>query len=264
MNQLMTKITAAVITLNEEKNIADCLKSVSWADEIVVLDSGSTDRTVEIAKDFTDKVFVEDWRGYGAQKNRAIELAQGLWILSIDADETVSPELAQEIRRVIEKPTASAYSVRRKNIYRGQWVRHGGWWPDWTTRLFQKGKARFAPSRVHESLTVDGPTAKLDGCLTHHSFASARDFLDRALKYSTLGALERFEKGKKATAWNAAFHAWFTFFKVYILRLGILDGAAGLLIAYSNAVGVFYRYMILREMCEVAKRSSDEKKEQSL
>ncbi|MBN1807530.1 MAG: glycosyltransferase family 2 protein [Planctomycetes bacterium] len=249
------KISVTVVTLNEEKNIGPCLESVAWADEVIVLDSGSTDRTVAIAREHTDKVHVEEWRGYGGQKNRAVELASGPWVLSLDADERVSPDLAEEIRRAAENKSAVAYQIRRKNYYRGQWIRHGGWWPDWTTRLFRKGKAAFSEPRVHESLQVRGETGRLSGVIEHHSFRSAADFLERARSYAVLGAQDRFERRKKAGLFSAVGRAKFMFFKTYLLRAGFLDGAAGMLIAVSNAIGVFYRYMLLREMWRDAERN---------
>jgi glycosyltransferase involved in cell wall biosynthesis len=263
MNQVTPKITAAIITLNEEKNIADCLESVSWADELVVVDSGSTDRTVEIAKRYTDKVFVNEWKGQGQQKNRAAELATGPWIFSIDADERVSPKLAEEIKKVLASPTADAYAVRRKNIYRGQWIKHGGWWPDWVKRLFRKDKAHFNDKIIHDSLVVNGTTGKLEESLIHESFRSAGDFLERALRYSLHTSKEMFRDGKRASTLSVTTHAAFAFIKGFFLRAGFLDGTAGLLVAVSNAVGVFYRYMMLREMGVDSKCAPDKKGEQS-
>ena len=244
-----SQVSAVIITKNEEANLAACLESLAWADEIVVLDCGSTDRTVEIARRYTDRIHVEEWRGYGPQKSRAVELARGEWILSVDADERVTPELAKETRRVIEVPGHGAFAVRRRNIYRGRWIRHGGWWPDRVVRLFRKGEARFSGDMVHESLAVPGSVGRLRGVLLHESFRSAADFLERALRYAPLGAADRHSRGRTASAWTAFTHASFEFLKTYVLQRGFLDGAAGLLVAASNAVGTFYRYMILREMC---------------
>jgi len=244
-----TRISATIITLNEEKGIADCLECLSWADEIVVLDSVSSDRTVEIAKRYTDKVFVEDWHGQGAHKNQAAELAQGPWIFSIDADERVSPELAKEIQEVVKRPSAAAYKVRRKNLYRGQWIRHGGWWPDWVTRLYRKQDVRFNNRVIHESLIVDGPIGKLKEPLMHYSFNSAKEFLERANKYAIHQAEDMFKDGKRASTLTAISHALFTFIQTFLLRGGLLDGSAGILISTYNAIGTLYKYMILAEKC---------------
>ena len=248
MTQTQPKISATIITKNEEANIAACIQSLAWADEIVVVDSGSTDKTVEIARQFTDKVFVETWQGQGHQKNRAVELARGPWIVSLDADERISPELAREIRSAIEDDPDAAFAMRRKNMYQGRWIRHCGWWPDWVKRVFRKDTARFSTDVIHDSLQPDTPIRHLKHPIEHHSFHSPEDFLNRAYWYAHHQALEMHRDGRKASAWTAISHALFTLFQTYCLRFGFLDGAAGLLVAVTNAVGVFYRYMMLRDL----------------
>jgi glycosyltransferase involved in cell wall biosynthesis len=242
-------ISVTIITLNEEKNIAECLESLSWADEIVVLDSISSDRTVEIAKRYTDKVFIEEWHGQGSHKNRAAELAKGPWIFSIDADERVSSGLADEIQKVVETSSAVAYKVRRKNFYRGQWIRHGGWWPDWVTRLYRKQDVCFNNRVIHESLITDGPVDKLREALIHYSFNSAGEFLERANKYAVHQAEDMYQAGIKASTLTAVSHSLFSFIKTFLLRGGLLDGSAGIIISTYNAVGTLYKYMILAEKC---------------
>jgi glycosyltransferase involved in cell wall biosynthesis len=241
------RISVTLITLNEEKNICECLQSLSWADEIVVLDSQSDDRTVELARRYTDRVFIEPWSGQGAHKNRAIDLAQGPWIFSIDADERVTPELAREIRDVVKVASRDAYALRRKNMYRGQWIRHGGWWPDWVTRLFRKGKACFNDEVIHDTLEAKGPIGKLKEPLIHHSFEDAGSFIERAHRYSTHQAEMMHRNGRRASLLTAFSHASFECLNTYLFRRGFLDGSAGLLIAISNGIGTFYKYMILRE-----------------
>jgi glycosyltransferase involved in cell wall biosynthesis len=248
MAGLAPKITATVITKNEEANIAACLESLSWVDEIVVLDSCSTDGTVDIARRYTEKVFVEPWRGQGHHKNRAVELAQGPWIISVDADERVTPELAREIRQAISEGKATAYAMRRKNFYQSQWIRHCGWWPDWVKRVFRKGTAQFSQDIIHDSLQTPPPIGRLANPILHHSFHSAEDFLERARWYAHNQAREMFAAGRRASAWTAVSHSCFGFLQTYIFRLGFLDGTAGLLIAVSNFVGIFYRYMMLRDL----------------
>jgi glycosyltransferase involved in cell wall biosynthesis len=248
MTHATPKISATIITRNEEANIAACIKSLNWVDEIIVLDSGSTDKTVDVARQYTDKIFVETWRGQGFQKNRAVELAQGPWIISVDADERVSPELAVEIRQAIEHDPSAAFAMRRKNFYQGKWVRHCGWWPDWVKRVFRKGTARFSEDIIHDSLQARTPVKKLNHPIEHHSFHSPEDFLNRAYWYAHHQAHEMHCNGRSASVWTAFSHAGFTLLQTYILRLGFLDGAAGLLVAVSNGVGVFYRYMILRDL----------------
>ena len=241
------RISVTLITLNEEKNICECLQSLSWADEIVVLDSQSDDRTVEFARRYTDRVFIEPWSGQGTHKNRAIDLAQGPWIFSIDADERVPPELAREIRDVVNRASSDAFAFRRKNMYRGQWIRHSGWWPDWVTRLFRKGKARFNDEVIHDTLEAKGPVGKLEEPLIHHSFENASSFLERAHRYSAHQAEMMHRNGRRASLLTAFSHASFECLNTYIFRRGFLDGSAGLLIAISNGIGTFYKYMILRE-----------------
>jgi glycosyltransferase involved in cell wall biosynthesis len=248
MNFSNKKISATIITKNEEANIAECLESLSWADEIVVLDSGSTDRTMDIARKYSDKVFAEPWKGQGHQKNRAVELAQGPWIFSIDADERVTPELAQEIRNAVQNASSDVYALRRKNFYKDQWIRHGGWWPDYVKRLFRKDKAQFNDRVIHDSLQTASRVGKLSNPLHHYSFRSVEDFLDRAYWYAAHQAREMYREGRRASAWTAISHAGVALFQSYFLRLGFMEGGAGLLIAVSNFAGVFYRYMILREL----------------
>jgi glycosyltransferase involved in cell wall biosynthesis len=247
-NNPLATISAVIITKNEESHIEDCLKSVSWADEIVVLDSGSTDRTVAIAQEFTDAVFVEAWRGMGAQKNRAVELAQGPWIFQLDADERASVDLGREIRAVLRTATTDAYSTRRKNYYKGQWIRHCGWWPDRVTRVFKKGHAHFSEEAIHASLQVSSRVGRLTNPIIHYSFTSPEDFLRRIRSYAIHQSQEMHAQGQKASVWTALSHALFALLHTYFVRLGFLDGAAGVLISVSNFVGVFYRYMMLREL----------------
>ncbi|MCP4747089.1 MAG: glycosyltransferase family 2 protein [Desulfobacteraceae bacterium] len=248
MNQELSEISATIITKDEEANIADCINSLSWANEVVVLDSGSKDNTVSIARQYTDKVFVEQWRGQGRQKNRAAELAKGPWIVSIDADERVSPELAREILKHIKEDNHAAMAMRRKNFYKGQWIRHCGWWPDWVIRVFRKGESHFSTDVIHDSLQVKANIIKLTHPLIHYSFHSPEDFLNRAYWYAYHQSREMYRKGEKATVWTAVSHAVFNFLQTFFLRFGFMDGAAGLLVAVSNFVGVFYRYMMLRDL----------------
>ena len=248
MTQQPETLSAVVITKNEEANIAACLQSVSWADEIVVLDSGSTDRTVEIAKKYTPKVFVETWRGMGGQKNRAVALSRGPWIFSLDADERADAGVGDEIRQLIRAGNSACGAFRRKNFYKSQWIRHCGWWPDRVTRLFRKGEAHYSEEAIHASLQTSSAIVRLDGVIIHYSFTSPEDFLKRALSYAHHQAREMYLAGKKASLWTAVSHAAFALLHTYVTRLGFLDGAAGVLIAVSNCVGVFYRYMMLRDL----------------
>lgn len=237
-------ISATIIVHNEERNIANCLASIDFVDDIVVVDSGSTDGTEAICRANPKVRFYSvPWAGFGPQKNRAVDLASHEWVLSVDADETVTPELAAELKEVVASGTYDGYVVRRRNIYRGQWVRHSGWWPDEILRLFRKGHGRFNDRLIHESVELDGKVGKLRGCIEHRSFRSVGDFLAKAQAYSSVGAEQLRAAGRRSSPGKALGRSIFSFFKTYILQAGFLDGRVGLLIAYSNAVGVFYRYM---------------------
>ncbi|HEX9078192.1 MAG TPA: glycosyltransferase family 2 protein [Desulfuromonadaceae bacterium] len=243
------KISAIIITRDEEHTIADCLASLDFAAEIVVVDSGSTDRTREICEQNPRvRFYVSPWEGFGVQKNRALDLATGDWIFSIDADETVTPELAAEILRTLQRPACDGYTVKRKNIYREQWVRHSGWWPDRILRLFRKGRGRFSDRLVHETVVLEGAPGRLDNCIEHRSFRNAGDFFRKGESYSTLGARTMVARGERTSAMNALFRSTLTFFKTLVIKRGFLDGSTGVLIAFSNAMGVFYRHMKCLEL----------------
>lgn len=244
-----------IITQNEAQNIAACLESVQWADEIVVVDSGSTDATEAICRSYSQLKFcLVPWQGFGPQKNQALDRATGDWVLSLDADEIVTPALATEIRAIVQDSDCDGYWVRRKNLYREQWIRYSGWWPDEILRLFRRGKGRFNERLVHESVAVAGHLGRLSGCIEHRSFRSAGDFLAKAQSYSTLGAEQLLNSGRSGSTAQAFGRSLATFFKTYLLKGGILDGRAGLLIAFSNAVGVFYRYMKRLELDDPASK----------
>lgn len=249
------KISAIIITKNEEHRIQGCLDSLEWADEIIVVDSGSTDRTKEICCRYAKVKFYEyQWPGFGIQKNRALDHASGEWIFSIDADERVSTELANEIISTVKSPAYDGYILKRKNFYRGQWIKNCGWWPDKILRLFKKDSGRFNERLVHESIQLAGPIGELNHPIEHCSFNSASDFISKADSYSTLGARQMLQKNKKSGAADAIIHAAATFIKVLVIRRGFMDGRAGLLIAFSNAAGVFYRYIKCAEMQNDSKK----------
>ena len=243
-------LSVVIITLNEEPKIKDCLESVAWADEIIVVDSFSKDNTVEIAGNYTDKIYQREFTGFGEQKNFALSKASGDWILSIDADERVTSELQEEIKRTLANPRACGYYMPRKSYFSNKWIKHCGWWPDYLLRLFRKDCGHFSDRAVHEALQVDGPTVKLKNPLEHYPFFSISDLIKKADTYSTLGAKVMVAEGKSSSSCHALTHSTLSFLKMYFLRLGILDGWRGLAIAFSNAVGVFYRYMKCVEMKE--------------
>jgi glycosyltransferase involved in cell wall biosynthesis len=231
-----------VITWNEESRLRTCLSSVAWADEIVVVDAGSQDKTIEVAREFTDHVVVRPWPGFAEQKNFALGQASGDWILSIDADEEVSAELAEDIRGVLAGAGGAAgYAVPRRNIFWGQWVRHGGLYPDWQVRLFRRGRGRFVSRAVHESIVVEGEVVRLRGALVHRSYRSVSEFLERANRYSTLAAEDLVGSGHRAGALALVLRPVGRFLSMYVLRGGFLDGRRGLLLAGLYAYYVFIR-----------------------
>lgn len=242
----MASLSVIVITKNEAGNIGACLQSLAFADQLVVLDSGSTDATLEIARQAGAEVSENlDWIGFGAQKNRALALARCDWVLSIDADERVTQQLQDEIRTALENPGFDIYSFPRLSSYCGQYMHYSGWYPDRVTRLFRRGTAEFSRELVHEKVVCTSPVGRLESPLLHESFKSFEAVLDKANRYSTAGAQMLFERGKTASPARALSHGVWAFFRTYILRRGFMDGSMGLILAISNAEGTYYRYLKL-------------------
>ena len=236
------RLSVVVVTRNEEDRLRACLESVAWADQIVVVDAESDDKTVTIAREFTDHVVVRPWPGYAAQKNVAIEMATGEWVLSLDADEVVSTELTAEIRRVLAADgPADGYAVPRRNIFWGRWVRHGGLYPDWQLRLFRRGRGRFIERAVHESVRVDGRVERLAGHLEHRSYRDVGDFLARADRYAALAAADAVAQGRRAGARDFVLRPLGRFLSMYVLYRGVLDGWRGFLLASLYAYYVLIR-----------------------
>mgnify|MGYP003333512325 CR=1 FL=1 len=242
----MPRLSAIVITRNEAAHIRECLESIRFADEIVVLDSGSTDGTTDIAREITDKVFVShDWPGFGAQKNRALGYATGEWVLSIDADERVPEALRAQIESAIAAPAHDGYRIPRLSSYCGRFMRHSGWWPQPVLRLFARGKGRFDGRPIHESVIVDGSVGTLDEHLIHYTFEDLEDVLATMNRYSTDSARMLYDEGKRANELTAIIHGLATFIRTYFLKAGFLDGREGFSLAVTNAEGSFYRYLKL-------------------
>lgn len=248
----MTRPTLSVIliTKNEAELVGQCLESVKWADEIVVVDSGSQDATVEICRRYTDKVLVTDWPGFGPQKNRALAMATGDWVLSIDADEEVTPALANEIRHTLQHPGAAGYTLSRQSSYCGRFMRHSGWWPDPVLRLFKRDAGAFTDARVHERVVVQGQILPLHETLLHHSYRSLDQVLHKVNHYSHEGALALQTKGRRAGLSTAIGHGLWSFVRTYIFKRGFLDGREGFILAVSNAEGTYYRYLKLMYLNE--------------
>ena len=237
-------LSVVIITLNAAEHIRQCLESVAWAEEIVVLDSGSTDGTVEICREYTSHVHLTDWPGFGRQKNRAIDHATQDWILVLDADEYLTPELQKEIRQVINQSThLAAYRIRRLSTFMGKLIRHGDWGKDWVIRLFQKGTAHFTDALVHESLVVDGEVGSLRASLHHDTVMSLESALRKLNEYSTLGAQQMKNRGRSASIGTAWLHGFWAFCRCYFINLGFLDGCEGYLVALLTGQASFYKYM---------------------
>ncbi len=242
-------ISAVLITKNEEANMERALHSVSFADEVIVLDGESNDRTVEICREAGARVEVKEWGGFVEQKNAAAKLASCEWVLSIDADEQVTPELREEIERVIALPGESAgFFVPRKNHYLGRWIRHCGWYPDYQLRLWRRGRGSWVGGRVHERVEVEGPAGHLKAALNHFSYTSIAGHLERINRYSELIALDKLERGEKAGLLGLLFAAPWHFFRLYILRGGILDGLPGLVV---SAMGAHYAFLKKAKLWEL-------------
>lgn len=250
------KLSLTIITKNEEACIRRCIESVPFADEVIVVDSGSTDRTVEICRALGARVVVtDDYPGYGPQKNRALDLAGGDWILSLDADEWLTPELQEEIPRLMTAPpdAAAGYRIRRLSSFCGRAMRHSGWWPDWVVRLVRRGKGRFSDELVHERLIIDGRVGDARGVLMHEAFIELEDVLGKMNHYSSAGAQVLAGRGRTSSIVRAVAHGLWTFLRTYLFRAGFLDGREGFLLAVSNAEGTYYKYVKLMLLAERGK-----------
>jgi len=252
------KISAIVITFNEEQNIRAALESLRWADEIIVVDSESVDRTVEIARSFTDRIFVRAWPGYSAQKNFAAEQASFDWVFSLDADERVSDELMRELEQIkqISEPQATGFEMPRLTFYLGRWIKHSGWYPDYKLRLYNRQRSRWTGDFVHESIEVDGRVDRLKGNLLHYTVHNASEHHLRIDRYTTLAANEMYERGKRASIASIVFTPFMTFIRSYIVKLGFLDGLQGFAIARFAAHYAFLKNLKLWEKRDGKQKAS--------
>lgn len=246
MTATKPKISVVLITLNAAAHLQECLDSVKWADEIVVLDSGSTDSTEAICAlhgvRFTRS---KDWPGFGPQRNCALALATGEWIFTIDADEICSPELRAEIPAATLNAAINVYEIPRLSSFCGHWMRHGGWWPDHVPRLFRRGTARYSEHLIHEALLAQGPRQRLRSHLLHYTYDTLEQALEKLNRYSTLAAQQAFREGRRANLVTAQVHALWAFVRTYLLRHGFLDGSAGWQLACYNAQTTYYKYLKL-------------------
>lgn len=244
------KLSVAMITMNEEKNLERTLKSVvSFADEIVIVDSGSTDRTEEIAKRYGAKFYVESWKGYGLQRNSAIDKAQGEWILNIDADEEISPELQKKILEIkSSEEDRAVFEINFTSVCFDKKIKHGGWSNSYHIRLFKKSAGRFNENTVHESFETTEKIHTLKEEIYHHSYSSLGDYFTKFNRYTTEGAIEYYKRGKRCNIFQLAINPIFKFIRMYLIRLGFLDGKEGFLLACTSAMYTMVKYYKLHEI----------------
>lgn len=239
----LSTLSVILITKDEAANIRECLQSVAWADEIIVIDSGSTDETCSIAKEMGARVYLHaDWPGFGPQKNRALGYAGKDWVFSIDADERVTTELRAEIEQAMCTGKADGYYCPRLSQFCGQFVRHSGWYPDYVLRLFKQGAGKFSESLVHESVLLTGRSGKMKNPLLHYSYLTSDDVERKVEHYSAAAAQQMFQSGKQSSRAGAVLRGGWAFVRTYFQRLGVLDGSAGLNIARMNARTTYLKY----------------------
>lgn len=242
-------LSVAVIVKNEEKNLPQMLASIAWADEIVVLDTGSQDNTIAIAKKAGCKVYQSEWLGFGICKQLAVDYCTNEWILSLDADEVVTKKLQVKINEIIKaEPKYAGYRIKRKSFYLNKMINHCGWNKDYTLRLFRKDKGKFNQKLVHESVQINGAIGYLEESLLHYTYPTINSHLERMILYSDLASSSLWEKKKKASLFGSFCRANWKFFTMYILKLGFLDGQIGFILCYNSAMGVFWKYSKLWEL----------------
>jgi glycosyltransferase involved in cell wall biosynthesis len=247
-------LTAVVITRNEERVIERCLRSLAFCEERLVIDSGSTDRTVELARACGARVQVQaDWQGFAVQRNRGLALAQGAWTLMVDADEWVPEPLQQQVLRAVQDPRHAAFRMPRRSSYCGQFMRHGGWWPDHVTRLIRTGAARYEGA-LHERALIDGTVGTLSEPLLHESFRDLEQVLAKVNTYSTWSAQSLRQDGRAPGLPTAIGHGVWTFVRTYVVKAGFLDGRRGFMLAVSNAEGAYYKYVKAMLLAEQARK----------
>jgi glycosyltransferase involved in cell wall biosynthesis len=241
-------LSIIIVTKDEANNIVDCLESVAWANEIIVLDSGSSDDTISLATAAGARVIKTDWPGYGPQQNRGIDAATCEWIYSLDADERITPELAVEIREAIRENKFNVFDVPRHSLFVTRFMRHSGWWPDRTRRLFKKGSARFTSHEIHANLATEEKIGHLTEGMIHYSYHNYHSVLEKMNRYSSGSARDLYARGKRATLASAIGHGLWAFIRTYFVKAGFLDGQLGLILAISNAEGTYYKYLKLMEL----------------
>ncbi len=249
-------LSVTIVTLNEEKNIRDCLESIKWADEIIVVDSGSTDRTLEICREFTDMLYINPWPGMNEQKRLAAEKATNQWILNIDADERITDELKKEICDILKNPAFDGYRFSRKNYFLGRWMKHGGWHPDYVLRLFRKDAACYKGIDPHDKVIIkNGRAGTIKAPLLHYTYTSLSQYFARQNSYLTEAAIERFKNNKTVSPFSIPFRMIWKFIETYILKRGFMDGFHGLIAAMGAAFSTYQKYAKIWELSKTNKES---------
>ena len=242
-------VSVVIATYNVEDRIRDCLSSVDWADEILVVDSFSTDRTLEICREYTDRILQHEYLNYSKQNNWAVPQASHKWITIVDSDEQVSGQLRDSILQTLEDPDDfDGYEFKRENFFLGKPIKHGGWDRDYVVRLFNKERGRHRDKSVHPGIEVDGSIGRLDGPLYHHTYGSFDEYLEKFHRYTSWSAKDLRAGARRATWVNLALRPWIRFLKMYVLRRGFLDGKHGLVLSFLAAFNVFTKYARLWEM----------------
>ncbi len=254
----MIDLTATVITFNEENNIRECLESLRWVPNIVVVDSGSTDATVKIAREFTERVHILDWPGHVEQKNRAVDLAPTDWVISLDADERITPALREELQRhLVEVPQHPGFSMPRLTWHLGRWIRHGGWYPDRKIRVFDRRKARWAGTNPHDHVDLRGNAKALEGEILHYSFRNLHHHMETIDFFTGIAAREMEVRGGRSALSGMLLRAPWKFFRMFLLKRGYRDGFQGFILAAIGAFYVFLKYAALWERSALHSRGLD-------
>jgi len=240
---MRNKLTVTIITSNEESNIERCLKSLSWVDEIVVIDSYSEDKTVDICKKYNCRVIQVPWQGFGITKKNAVDAASNDWILSIDADEELSESLKQKIENILVSPMHQGYLLKRKSFYMGKEIKHCGWGNDYPLRMFNRKSGNFNNKEVHESVVIEGEKIKIHEPLFHYTYPSINTHIAKMNRYSDLLAEDLVKKGKHYSIFSSVFFGAVKFINMYFLKLGILDGKIGFILCFNSAIGVYLKYV---------------------
>ena len=242
---MTNKLSVTIITMNEEKNMDRCLRSISWTDEIVVIDSGSIDRTLEICRKYNCKIVQSDWFGFGKTKQLAVDSASHDWILSLDADEEITEELKIVIQDILKEPTHHGYMIKRNSFYLGKMIRYCGWHRDYPLRLFNRKFGKFNDKLVHESVKIKGKKGRIEESILHYTYPTIHSHIEKMNRYSDLGAETLLQKGKHSFIFYAVFSGSTKFLKMYFLQRGFLDGKIGFILSCNSAFGVYLKYLKL-------------------